>query len=75
MRVNRVCVVTLQITRLALSNHRIYGAKKIKVIDKIYINGEFVKPDGTESMNIINPSTKEVVGQVILGENYWHSKE
>jgi aldehyde dehydrogenase (NAD+) len=28
---------------------------KIKLIDKVYINGEFVKPDGTERMDIINP--------------------
>ncbi|WP_238860769.1 aldehyde dehydrogenase family protein [Clostridium sp. YIM B02569] len=41
--------------------------EKIKVIDKIYINGEFIKPNGTESMDIINPSTKEIIGRVILG--------
>lgn len=41
--------------------------EKVKVIDRIYINGEFLKPNGTESMSIINPSTKEVIGQVILG--------
>jgi aldehyde dehydrogenase (NAD+) len=35
--------------------------EKIKVIDKIYINGEFIKPNGTESMDIINPSTKEII--------------
>lgn len=43
------------------------NSKKTNLIDKIYINGEFVKPKGTESMNIINPSTKEIIGRVILG--------
>lgn len=41
--------------------------KKFKLINKIYINGEFVKPNGTEAMNIINPSKKEIIGNVILG--------
>lgn len=41
--------------------------EKIKVIDRIYLNGEFIKPNGTESMDIINPSTKEMIGRVILG--------
>ncbi|MFD1774851.1 aldehyde dehydrogenase family protein [Paenibacillus rhizophilus] len=39
----------------------------MKLIDKVYINGEFVKPDGTERMDIINPSTEELIGQVLLG--------
>jgi aldehyde dehydrogenase (NAD+) len=41
--------------------------RKFKLINKIYINGEFVKPNGTEAMNIINPSKKEIIGNVILG--------
>lgn len=40
---------------------------KIKLIDKVYINGEFVKPIGTERINIINPSTEKIIGQVVLG--------
>src|SRR5258705_13193480 len=36
-------------------------------IDKIYINGQFVKPQGTETIDIINPTNNEVIGKVVLG--------
>ncbi|MBO7746768.1 aldehyde dehydrogenase family protein [Paenibacillus sp. MWE-103] len=37
-------------------------------IDRIYINGKFVKPHGTETMDLINPATEEVIGRVTLGD-------
>ncbi|MRN52914.1 aldehyde dehydrogenase family protein [Paenibacillus monticola] len=39
----------------------------MKIIDHIYINGEFVQPNGTEVRNLINPATAEIMGQVTLG--------
>lgn len=39
----------------------------MKTIDKIYINGEFVTPKGTEYFNLISPTTNEKLGQVLLG--------
>ncbi|WP_219838545.1 aldehyde dehydrogenase family protein [Paenibacillus sp. R14(2021)] len=40
----------------------------MRTIDHIYINGKFVKPHGTEVMDIINPANKEVIGRVTLGD-------
>jgi len=40
----------------------------MKVIDKIYINGQFVTPHGKEVMDLISPVTREVVGRVTLGD-------
>jgi len=39
----------------------------MKTIDKIYINGEFVTPQGTEYFDLISPTTNEKLGQVLLG--------
>ncbi|WP_431244006.1 aldehyde dehydrogenase family protein [Flavobacterium sp. P21] len=39
----------------------------MKTIDKIYINGEFVTPQGTEYFDLINPTTNEKLGKVLLG--------
>lgn len=40
---------------------------EMKVIDQIYINGRFVKPRGEDTLDLINPSTKTVIGRVVLG--------
>lgn len=40
----------------------------MRTIDQIYINGKFVKPHGTEVMDIINPANKEIIGRVTLGD-------
>jgi len=40
----------------------------MKIIDKIYINGEFVTPHGTEVSDLINPSVNQVIGHVTLGD-------
>ena len=37
-------------------------------IERIYINGEFVAPHGQEWFDLHNPSTEEVIGQVLLGD-------
>ncbi|UWY29851.1 aldehyde dehydrogenase family protein [Flavobacterium sp. TR2] len=39
----------------------------MKIIDKIYINGEFVTPNGTEHFDLISPTTNEKLGKVRLG--------
>ncbi|MBW7460795.1 aldehyde dehydrogenase family protein, partial [Paenibacillus sepulcri] len=39
----------------------------MKIIDQIYINGQFVKPLGTEELELINPANKQVIGRVVLG--------
>tara|TARA_S200000501_G_scaffold280633_1_gene264633 strand:+ start:3309 stop:4727 length:1419 start_codon:yes stop_codon:yes gene_type:complete len=38
-------------------------------INKFYIDGKFVDPDGSEKIDIVNPATEEVVGHVISGSN------
>jgi len=40
----------------------------MKIIDKIYINGAFVTPHGTEISDLINPSVNQVIGHVTLGD-------
>ena len=39
----------------------------MRTINRVYINGEFVKPYGTEVQELINPSTREIIGRVTLG--------
>ena len=36
-------------------------------INKIYINGEFVTPRGTETFDLINPTNNQKTGEVVLG--------
>jgi aldehyde dehydrogenase (NAD+) len=38
------------------------------VLDKIYIDGEFVTPHGTELADLFNPATGQVIGQVQLAD-------
>jgi aldehyde dehydrogenase (NAD+) len=40
----------------------------MRTIDQIYINGEFRAPRGTETLELINPATKAVIGQVRLAD-------
>ena len=40
----------------------------MKTINKIYVNGEFVTPHGTEVFDIISPTTNQKTGEVILGD-------
>ncbi|MDR1007407.1 MAG: aldehyde dehydrogenase family protein [Campylobacteraceae bacterium] len=35
-------------------------------IDKVYINGEFVKPHGIKTLTLINPNTLDAIGEVTL---------
>ncbi len=39
-----------------------------EVLDKIYIDGEFVTPHGTELADLFNPATGKVIGQVQLAD-------
>src|SRR5258708_34720033 len=43
------------------------GGESMNIINKIYINGQFVSPIGQDVIDIINPSNKEVIGKVTLG--------
>lgn len=40
----------------------------MKTIDKIYIDGAFVTPHGTELFDLYNPAVARVIGQVRLGD-------
>jgi aldehyde dehydrogenase (NAD+) len=40
----------------------------MKAINKIYINGEFVTPHGTQVLDIISPVTNQKTGEVTLGD-------
>jgi aldehyde dehydrogenase (NAD+) len=42
--------------------------KIMKIIDKIYINGEFVTPHGTDFFELISPTSNELLGKVMLGD-------
>ena len=38
----------------------------MRLIDKIYIDGNFVTPHGTELFDLHNPATTQVIGRVRL---------
>lgn len=40
----------------------------MKKVNKIYINGEFVTPHGTETFDLINPSNNIKIGEVTLAD-------
>jgi aldehyde dehydrogenase (NAD+) len=40
----------------------------LRIIDKIYIDGQFVIPHGQEMFDLFNPATEEKIGQVRLGD-------
>lgn len=40
----------------------------MRTIDQIYIDGAFVKPHGTERLDLINPANEAVIGQVVLAD-------
>ncbi|MDF1631439.1 aldehyde dehydrogenase family protein [Mycoplana sp. MJR14] len=39
----------------------------MRIIDKVYIDGSFVTPKGSETADLYNPSTEEKIGTVRLG--------
>jgi len=39
----------------------------MRTIETIYINGEFIKPEGSQLFDLINPTTNQLIGQVTLG--------
>lgn len=40
----------------------------MKTINKIYVNGEFITPNGTTMFDLINPSSNKKIAQVVLGD-------
>ncbi len=40
----------------------------MKTFDKVYINGEFLTPHGNQITDLINPTTNEVIGKVVLAD-------
>ena len=40
----------------------------MRIIDRIYIDGAFVAPHGTEVQDLFNPATGQVIGRVTLGD-------
>jgi len=40
----------------------------MKTVNKVYINGEFVTPHGTEIFDLINPSNNRKIGEVTLAD-------
>src|ERR1700733_5679298 len=40
----------------------------MRFIDKIYIDGSFVTPHGTELFDLYNPATAQVIGRVRLAD-------
>ena len=36
-------------------------------INKFYIDGKFVEPDGSDKIDIVNPATEEIAGYVTSG--------
>jgi aldehyde dehydrogenase (NAD+) len=40
----------------------------MKTINKIYINGEFITPHGTELFDLINPTNNTLIGKVTLAD-------
>ena len=41
----------------------------MQTYDKFYINGEWVAPHGTGTIEVVDPSTEEVCGVVPSGDN------
>ena len=37
--------------------------------EKFYINGEWVEPQGSEIIEVINPATEEAIGTISLGNH------
>src|SRR5260370_20294374 len=48
--------------------HRPLGESAMRFIDKIYIDGSFVTPHGTELFDLHNPATAQVIGRVRLAD-------
>src|SRR5215510_15587867 len=59
----------------SIRNHNLYQGEnmeatakpEVKVHDKLYINGQWVKPNGAGMIDVINSTTEEVMGRVPEG--------
>lgn len=40
----------------------------MRKVNKIYSNGEFITPHGTEVFTLINPATNNVIGELTLAD-------
>ena len=40
----------------------------MRIIDTVYIDGQFVTPHGEEMFDLFNPATEKKIGQVRLGD-------
>jgi len=40
----------------------------MRTINKIYLNGAFVEPHGTEVFDLVSPVTNQMIGRVVLGD-------
>jgi aldehyde dehydrogenase (NAD+) len=40
----------------------------MRTIDRIYIDGAFVQPHGSERLELVNPTTEQVIGHVVLAD-------
>jgi aldehyde dehydrogenase (NAD+) len=47
---------------------RLEDIVEMRLIDKIYVDGEFVTPHGEELLDLHNPTTGQVIGRVRLGD-------
>jgi aldehyde dehydrogenase (NAD+) len=43
-------------------------ATPVRVFDRIYINGEFVTPHGTQVVDLVNPTNNTVIGKVTMAD-------
>jgi acyl-CoA reductase-like NAD-dependent aldehyde dehydrogenase len=41
----------------------------MRIIDRAYVDGAFVQTHGRETADLINPSSEQVIGQVVLGDD------
>ena len=40
----------------------------MRILDKVFINGEFIAPHGTETMELKNPASGELITKVVLAD-------
>jgi acyl-CoA reductase-like NAD-dependent aldehyde dehydrogenase len=39
-------------------------AAEVQVKDRIFIGGEWVEPGGTDPIEVVNPTTEEIIGTI-----------
>src|SRR5688572_21289807 len=56
-----------QLENLSTKGDEMAVTAEIQVRDKLYIGGEWVDPTGTETIDVVNASTEEVMGRIPQG--------